>query len=88
MIKIKDIPKDIFTANKLILDQVVKIEKFENRIRELECRLFLLNRCPFCGHIGINKEDKKEIYFCEGCKSMMFENEFGGYETREAHKIN
>lgn len=90
MIKTKDIPKDIFSANSLIINQSSEIDKLKNRIRELEVKMMLENICPFCDYLPkkITKENNKEIYFCEHCKSMLFENEFGGYEVRKANKIN
>ena len=61
-------------------------EKLQNRVRELEVRLFLEWVCPFCGNKEFDKESG-DTYFCNNCKSMMFENETGGYETRKAHRI-
>jgi len=87
MIELKDIPKDIFSAGRLIIEQGVEIDKLKEETRQLSCRLFLLGHCPFCGHEGIDKEEGKEIYFCASCKSMMFENTFGGYEVRKAHRV-
>lgn len=89
MIKVKDMPKDIFSASRLIIDQEFEKERLQERIRELEVRMMIENICPFCNFEPnkIIKEEGTETYSCEHCKSMMFENEFGGYETRKAHRI-
>ena len=85
MIKVKEMPKNIFDASKLIIEQEFEKERLQNKIRELEVRLFLEDVRPFCGNKEFDKEGNTQ--FCNNCKSMMFENETGGYETRKAHRI-
>jgi ribosomal protein L37AE/L43A len=89
MIELKDIPKDIFTASRLIIEQSSEMDKLKNQVRYLEAKMMLGGICPFCDYLPpkIIKEEGNELYFCEHCKSMMFENISGGYETRKAHRV-
>lgn len=80
-----DIPENMFEAIDKINALKSKNEKLQNKVRELEVKMFLENVCPFCGNKEFDKEDN--TIFCGSCKSMMFENETGGYETRQAHRV-
>ena len=89
MRKLNEIPKDIFEASNIIIEQSTKIDELKNRIRELEAKMMLENICPFCSKLPkkIIKEEGKEIYFCVHCKSMLFQNTFGSYEVRRAYRV-
>ncbi len=80
-----DIPENLFEAISKINALKAEKEKLQQKVGELKRRLFLEGFCPFCG----SKEffNKGSTKFCDGCKSMFFENEQGEYEIRKAHRV-
>ena len=80
-----DIPENMFEAIDKINALKSENENLQRRVEELERRLFLEGFCPYCGSNEFFNEGSTK--FCDGCKSMMFENEQGGYEIRQAHMV-